>query len=372
MFTLSATGFIASVGLVACWILWRHFSLGLVGTDRSTTLFDLARSTVTLLGVLTVGGAAAVAYRRQQTLERQHQIAEEHARLERDQELRAGRADLHARYQQAAAQLGHDEPIIRVAGIYALEALATEWVRIGDTVQRDVCIDLLCGYLRSARGIAPGDVMDAAEEDVRSTVATVIARHVGNPADGDGHGDWSEHDYDFSGVNAYDAWFSSAQFHDYVVFTGSEFHGHAWFTGAQFRKAAWFSCTYFQNGATFSSVQFRDDVYFGQTHFHDDAEFGGTHFHERADFSGAHFHAAAGFDGAQFHGENEFVGAHFHGPLLLGDSDRAQPRRPDLHGALIIPEHLTTALRQLGAAELPESIDCDECQEVFAARSVSK
>jgi len=40
------------------------------------------------------------------------------------------------RYQDAAWQLGHDKPAVRLAGIYAMSRLADDWVE-----QRQACIE---------------------------------------------------------------------------------------------------------------------------------------------------------------------------------------------------------------------------------------
>src|SRR4051794_1582805 len=49
---------------------------------------------------------------------------------------------LAKRYQDAATQLGHDKPPVRLAGVYAMARLADDWEE-----QRQTCIDVLCGYL---------------------------------------------------------------------------------------------------------------------------------------------------------------------------------------------------------------------------------
>ena len=69
--------------------------------------------------------------------------------LRRNQQLAGGagrRAEsdrLSARFAAAAEQLGHERAAIRLAGVYALGRLADDWPD-----QQQVCIDVLCGYLR--------------------------------------------------------------------------------------------------------------------------------------------------------------------------------------------------------------------------------
>lgn len=50
-----------------------------------------------------------------------------------------------ARFADASAQLGSEAPAVRIAGVYALAALADEQA---DRARRQLCIDALCGYLR--------------------------------------------------------------------------------------------------------------------------------------------------------------------------------------------------------------------------------
>lgn len=89
---------------------------------------------VALTIVAGVGGLVAltVAYRRQVWLE---------ADAAGDRERQKA---LHDRYSAAVAQLAHDNPNVRLAGVYALANLADEW-----ETQRQQCVDVLCAYLRT-------------------------------------------------------------------------------------------------------------------------------------------------------------------------------------------------------------------------------
>lgn len=50
---------------------------------------------------------------------------------------------LAKRYQDAAAQLGHDKAPVRLAGVYAMARLADDWPE-----QRQTCVDVLVAFLR--------------------------------------------------------------------------------------------------------------------------------------------------------------------------------------------------------------------------------
>lgn len=56
---------------------------------------------------------------------------------------------LRGRYTTAAEQLAHDSAAIRLAGVYAIVALADDWHLHGSDDERQVCIDLLLAYLRT-------------------------------------------------------------------------------------------------------------------------------------------------------------------------------------------------------------------------------
>src|SRR5689334_7800894 len=51
---------------------------------------------------------------------------------------------LNERFATAAGQLGGDKPsAVQLAGVYAMAVLADDWKE-----NRQVCVDVLCGYLR--------------------------------------------------------------------------------------------------------------------------------------------------------------------------------------------------------------------------------
>ncbi|MBW8026137.1 hypothetical protein EOG37_05485 [Clavibacter michiganensis subsp. michiganensis] len=85
--------------------------------------------------------------------------------------------EFRTRFSQAVSLLSNVErATTRQAGVYALGALADDWDNFGRQDERQVCIDVLCGYLRSAwhtSGEASGD-----EKRIRSAAFDLIATHL--------------------------------------------------------------------------------------------------------------------------------------------------------------------------------------------------
>lgn len=179
---------------------WRAF----VSQVDGTRIFDAARITVTLLAIIGIGGAALVAYRRQDTTERSHQVAIEaqetaanQYKLDSDKyeldrkrhELETHRRaddrerELRARFTTIAEQLGSKSFAVRHAGAYALASLADDWHEIGKDVERQICVDLLCAQLRSPRDQEPlypddGRVYySASDTEVRKTIIRLLRSH---------------------------------------------------------------------------------------------------------------------------------------------------------------------------------------------------
>jgi hypothetical protein len=312
----------AAVGLV----LW--FALGRPslhprqrGLLNPSEIYDGIKIALTV--VAGIGGVIAlvVAYRKQRLAEREHVRAEGTARRE-DTRLYTDR------FGRAADQLGSDRAAVRLAGAYAMAELADDWYD-----SRQVCIDVLCAYLRlpytppldadapappygvvakSGRGLDPDSAppmptCDAHEErQVRHTVIRLIANHLRAGA----AVTWQGYDFDFTGVVFDGGNFGGAEFTGgQVSFTGARFtdgkvsFNRARFTGGtvSFHRARFAGGQVFFSGAefagghvSFSSAQFTGcEVSFGG------AEFTGGHvsFH-RSQFAFGHVH----FRGAEFTG----------------------------------------------------------------------
>ncbi|MFS8202576.1 pentapeptide repeat-containing protein [Streptomyces sp. CWNU-52B] len=165
---------------------------------------DVLKATVTALTLVGAVLAGLYAYRRQL--------------LSEGDAHRADASQLADRYTTAAEQLGHEQAAVRLAGVYALARLADDWQE-----QRQVCIDVLCAYLRMP--YQPDlDRPDhkAGEREVRHTIIRVIRDHLQQP---DSPGSWSTHAFNFTG-----ALFDGGDF-SHSCFRGTADFGGATFTG---------------------------------------------------------------------------------------------------------------------------------------------
>ncbi|MEE1759742.1 pentapeptide repeat-containing protein [Streptomyces sp. SP18BB07] len=166
---------------------------------------------IALAVVAGVGGVVAlvVAYRRQH--------------LNEATDLREYGKALIERFGAAAEQLGADQPAVRMAGAYAMARLADEWPQ-----ERQMCIDVLCGYLRMPHAPDPPTDDQALaswqrEREVRVTVLGLIAAHLRNGAPAS----WQGYDLDFTGAVLDEADFRGARFTGGdVLFVKTLFAGH--------------------------------------------------------------------------------------------------------------------------------------------------
>jgi hypothetical protein len=145
----------------------------------------------------------AVNYRKQRVTENEHALAVEKAERETVQ-------GFNERLGTAAEQLAHDSPAVRLTGVYALAGLADDWED-----KRQVCVDVLCGYLR----LQP-DVMTPGEAEVRQAILRMIRDRL------TGFLWWRRPvDFDFTGVAFENADFSGLRFRGRVILDGAEFSG---------------------------------------------------------------------------------------------------------------------------------------------------
>lgn len=251
-----------SVFAVAAVLLW--LALGLPDAPSADTRLNIIK--IALSVVAGVGGVVAlvVAYRKQRIGE----VAEARER---------GKV-LNERFASACAQIGHEKPTVRLAGIYAMASLADEWLE-----QRQVCIDVLCAYLRIPYEPALDSPWQHDEEsEVRLSITSVISGHLrpGAPVS------WQGHEF-----NLVRAVLRAADFADIQV-SGGRFY---------------FSLVRFPGGWTsFDGMHVSGgEVWFGG------AEFNGARVSfDNAEFSGGRVQ----FDGAEFNGgEVTFRGAKFTG-----------------------------------------------------------
>jgi hypothetical protein len=115
------------VFVVATVLLW--VALGLPAAPGPETRLNVVKIALSVVAGVDGVVALVVAYRRQRIGE----VAEARERVK----------VLNERFASACAQIGHEKPTVRLAGMYAMAGLADEWAE-----QRQVCIDVLCAYLR--------------------------------------------------------------------------------------------------------------------------------------------------------------------------------------------------------------------------------
>ncbi|RFC78293.1 pentapeptide repeat-containing protein [Streptomyces sp. AcE210] len=292
---------VAPVALIAAgalgWVIYHyaydHFAQAAADQEppKPVNINDPLKATVTALTLIGAVLAGLYAYRKQL-------LAEGGAH-------RADASQLADRYTTAAEQLGHDQAAVRLAGVYALARLADDWAE-----QRQVCIDVLCAYLRMPYEPDPtAPEHKAGEREVRQTIIRVIRDHLQQP---DVPTAWCKSNFDFTGAVFDGGNFSTSHFRGTVDFTEATFSGgtvdfigatfsDGWvtFAGATFSGGAvGFADATFSGGvvafpgATFSGslVSFHDAVFSGGAVTFAHATFsGGTVTFARATFSGTSF-----------------------------------------------------------------------------------
>lgn len=192
-------------------------------------LYELSRTAVPVAAL--VGGAAAivVGIRRQRSTEKTVELTARTAQITADayalDQKRAGREEidrLRDRYTTIAAQLGDDAAPVRLAGVYAMAALADDWITMGNHREAQVCIDVLCAYIRTPRHTTTSE--DAvADTRVRETITRVITQHLQE----DATTSWSDRAFDFTEAHFTGSHsFDNAEFNEgcLVDFSGAEFN----------------------------------------------------------------------------------------------------------------------------------------------------
>jgi uncharacterized protein YjbI with pentapeptide repeats len=254
---------------------------GLNGRPASIDLLDVIKTTITVAGFVGAVLVGVYSYRKQ--------------RLAEGDAHRADAEQLAQRYTTAASQLGHEKAAVRLAGVYAMARLADDWDE-----QRQVCIDVLCAYLRMPYETdITSEKHREGEREVRHTIIRLIRDHLQDPSSPT---TWCGCDLDFTNATFDGGNFLGAKF------TG----GDVFFVGAEF----------IDGGVSFDSATFSG----GRVSF-DDAEFSAdTVSFNGAEFSGGDFYGAnfsgsrVSFDGAKFSdGEVSFYWARFSGGTVSFD-----------------------------------------------------
>jgi len=239
--------------------------LWLLTSDRTSPLTAARTDQITLevirlafYAVAGIGGVIAltVAYRRQRLSE--IEVDREDAKL------------YNERFAAAADQLSSERAANRLAGVYAMAALADEW-----GPGRQTCVNVLCAYLRmpyeppprrNEREAAGADQFRPVLEErlVRKTVVSVLAERLrAAPVHGR---TWHGCDFDFTGATFDEGDLSRA------VFTGSVTFSYARFPFATFDL----SDAKFMGRVDFSNARFLGAA----------VDFSGSHFLGEVDCSG--------------------------------------------------------------------------------------
>ncbi|EHR63897.1 pentapeptide repeat-containing protein [Saccharomonospora cyanea] len=185
-------------------LLWLLGWPSLPPAERFTTADLLELLKIALAVVAGLGGVVLLAanLRRQRVTEAEHELAK--ARDDREREH-----SYNERFGAAAEQLAHESPAVKLAGLYAMAGLADVWES-----NRQVCVDVVCGYLRSL-----GSRPDGGEGQVWDAAMTAIRRKL--RADGE----WPNVSIDLSGVHFVDADFTGLATTGDVTLDGATFTG---------------------------------------------------------------------------------------------------------------------------------------------------
>ncbi|MFF9922766.1 pentapeptide repeat-containing protein [Streptomyces globisporus] len=152
---------------------------------------DNVKTTVTALTLVGAVLAGLYAYRKQL--------------LDEGASHRADAMQLAERYTKAAEQLGHDQAAVRLAGVYAMARLADDWQE-----QRQVCINVLCAYLRMPYvSSADEEGYMKGEREVRLAIIRTTRDHLQDPT---APATWCGYDLDFTGAVLDGGDFSLAKF----------------------------------------------------------------------------------------------------------------------------------------------------------------
>jgi hypothetical protein len=289
-----------------------------IGNAAQAVLFSLG-------GVIAVVGVGLSLARHRLELEdsRHGRVREERriTELEYQRTVDAER-ELRTRFTQAVALLSDPgKATTRQAGVYAIGALADDWAVRGRPDERQVCIDVLCGYLRSYWDPQSNDADD--ERRIRGAAFDLIAEHH--------RPDTGRLSWDAASFNIRDTTVDfDIDFHSVTIanshfdFTDATFSGGTFrFDGAKVSGGSvLFKRTIFSGG----KAVFNHSTFSGGEMDFDHASFSGGDVHfNHASFSGTrvHFNNAGFSDGdVWFHGATFtdeivlFNGANFSGATV--------------------------------------------------------
>ncbi|ACL39067.1 hypothetical protein Achl_1073 [Pseudarthrobacter chlorophenolicus A6] len=255
---------------------------------------------------------------------RSHVQADEKLRIEQRASQLETADHFSGRFAQAAEMMGSERAATRMGGVYALAALADEWEE-----NRQQCVDLLCGYLRTpmqrslptsssqqasaqkielpppasiprfmvpepaeqstptlglvqkyrqARADLASQYKRAAVDElaIRRAVLSSIARGTKRPLED--KSSWSKMSFDFGECFLPSVDLADCQFLERVNFNAVTFISSVDMRRAHFAQQAQFTGCYFNHNATFTGVTFAKGVSFRAAQFNLNADFTGASF----------------------------------------------------------------------------------------------
>ncbi|WP_426374408.1 pentapeptide repeat-containing protein [Rhodococcoides fascians] len=347
------------------------FAIGFAGGFAGPTAWDwylrqdITPGHGTIIGGFFVVTAAAIAYTGTHlTRTSTERIADQKNTLDT---LHAARThdladiqELRRRFVTTTAQFADPSPEVRLAGVYALEALTNDWIDRDKPDDAQTCINYLCGYLTRPysppthdphlrQTLVTPDIGTTVQRtyihphddlNVRQAITRTIAAHL-QPRN---HHNWSAFNYDLTGAHFHNADFSGSHFRGTADFTEAAFDGQQTsFNRVHFYGETTFTKAKFLNkgGASFYWAEFRGaQTLFNGTHFYGEqaTSFLEARFHSKdvTSFVGARFYSKVelAFVGARFrNGRTSFSFAQFHGVRTDFGGVRFQGVQTDFGGA---------------------------------------
>lgn len=238
-----------------------------------------------------------------------------HFKTSHDLEVTRGLRD---RFTTIAGQLADPASAVRTAGVYAMEALANDWLVRGNKSEAQACINVLCSYVRTPYAPPQGRGQDQTSSIVRNTLTDrIVEEHYEYRLDdreirqsiiltivahlkSDSEVKWSDLDFDFTGAYLDNADFSNAIFNKRVSFERAELLG----------LSTRFDYVTFASSARFDGAQFYSDLttfdyakFLGRYNNFSDAKFGSKHNRfDRVEFASAD--GITNFTDSEFGGED--------------------------------------------------------------------
>ncbi|MEO7194834.1 MAG: pentapeptide repeat-containing protein [Pseudonocardiaceae bacterium] len=271
------------------------------GGPASIDSLDVIKTTITVAGFIGAVLVGVYGYRKQRLIE-----GDAH---------RADAGQLAQRYTTAADQLGHEKAAVRLAGVYAMARLADDW---GD--QRQVCIDVLCAYLRMPyEPDTASEKHREGERHVRLTVQEVLFNNLRRKDVVEERQPWPNIDLNLRGAHLDGVDLSSGQVRS-LDMTGCHLFGQSNFDGLRVTRNASFGGTLFKEDAAFHDAIFVGVASFSGAKFEKKAVFIKVSFLGDADFATADFSGDCWFRGSTFHNNTVFSEAEFRGMADLIDA----------------------------------------------------